>query len=104
VNARVLAKDPKPFDSILKEYPKIQLLIWTGTGEPDISRSQISSISNHFQSIGCEDQIGFDCQVSRVIYFHYYCEQRVTILPPLPHRLLHVYSSSHIILTSFLLV
>lgn len=67
VNARVLAKDSAPFDSILKEHPAIQLLVWTATGEPPISGDQISGIKEHFHSIGCEDQLGFDCQVSFVL-------------------------------------
>jgi len=64
LNARVLAKDPSPFESILKEFPKMQILIWTGTGEPQISRSKISKIKDHFNKIECKDQIGFDCQVA----------------------------------------
>ena len=63
----------------------MQLLIWTGTGEPHISRSHISIINNHYQSIGCEDQIGFDCQVS---LSHYNIIFTIIVsnvlLPPLP--------------------
>lgn len=71
VNARVLAKDPTSFDSILKRYPTMQLLVWTGTGEPPISETQISSIKEYFHCIGFEDQLGFDCQVSiSKNYFH----------------------------------
>jgi len=64
LNARVLAKDPSPFESILKEFPKMQLLVWTGTGEPQISRSKISRIKDHFHKIEYKDRIGFDCQVA----------------------------------------
>ncbi len=63
VNARVLNKNLFSFDSLLKEIPQIQLLVWTGTGEPPISIHQIRSIESHFKSIGCGHQLGFDCQV-----------------------------------------
>ena len=66
VNARVLIKDLTPFHEILKSYPTMQLLIWTGTREPPIPEFYISRITQHFQSIGCEHQLGFDCQVSHV--------------------------------------
>jgi len=65
VNARVLAKDPTPFKSILSDHPHIQLLAWTGTGEPSISMHQVKLIEEYFRSIGCEAQLGFDCQVSQ---------------------------------------
>ncbi len=65
INARVLYKNLKPFDSILKEYPQVQLLIWTGTGEPPISESKIDGIKSYFETNGYIDQIGFDCQVRR---------------------------------------
>ncbi len=68
LNARVLAKDPKPFDSILKDIPQLQLLVWTGTGEPPISERKIDGIKDHFGKIGLLDQVGFDCQVRRVLY------------------------------------
>ena len=68
VNARVITKDPKPFDSILKEIPELQLLIWTGTGEPPISKSKLSMITQHFENNGCMKQIGFDCQVRTSYY------------------------------------
>eukprot|EP00551_Chaetoceros_affinis_P008106 CAMPEP_0203684056 /NCGR_PEP_ID=MMETSP0090-20130426/47834_1 /ASSEMBLY_ACC=CAM_ASM_001088 /TAXON_ID=426623 /ORGANISM="Chaetoceros affinis, Strain CCMP159" /LENGTH=334 /DNA_ID=CAMNT_0050553217 /DNA_START=51 /DNA_END=1055 /DNA_ORIENTATION=+ len=63
-NARVLVRDPHPFDSILKEIPEIQLLVWTGTGEPPISAGKIKKIKNHFQEINCMHQVGFDCQIA----------------------------------------
>jgi len=65
VNARVLAKDPNPFNSILSDHPHIQLLAWTGTGEPPISMHQVKLIEDHFRSIGCDAQLGFDCQVNQ---------------------------------------
>ncbi len=70
VNARVLIKGLTPFDEILKSYPTIQLLIWTGTSEPPIPEFYISRITQHFQSIGCEHQLGFDCQVSHIASRH----------------------------------
>ena len=63
VNARVLEKNPHPFDSILVKYSQMQLLVWTGTGEPPISQSKISKIQRHFEANGCIEQIGFDCKV-----------------------------------------
>ena len=63
VNARVIAKDPYPFDSILKQFPSLQLLIWTGTGEPPISANKIATIKKHFEDNKSIHQIGFDCQV-----------------------------------------
>ena len=78
----------------------MQLLIWTGTGEPHISRAQISIINNHYQSIGCEDQIGFDCQVS---LSHYNIIFTIIVsnvlLPPLPppyHLLIFLLPHTHV--------
>ncbi len=65
-NARVLARNPSPFDSILKEIPELNLLIWTGTGEPPISPGKIELIKKHFEDRGCIHQVGFDCQVRSV--------------------------------------
>jgi len=66
VNARVLAKNCKPFYSILHEMPKLQLLVWTGaSGEPPISSLRIRKIKHYFNSIGVMDRIGFDCKVEQ---------------------------------------
>eukprot|EP00559_Dactyliosolen_fragilissimus_P005607 CAMPEP_0184870494 /NCGR_PEP_ID=MMETSP0580-20130426/37647_1 /TAXON_ID=1118495 /ORGANISM="Dactyliosolen fragilissimus" /LENGTH=318 /DNA_ID=CAMNT_0027372577 /DNA_START=80 /DNA_END=1032 /DNA_ORIENTATION=- len=64
VNARLLSKDCKPFDSILREVPNTQLLIWTGTGEPPISNGKISSVKTHFKNLGLYDKVGFDCKIA----------------------------------------
>lgn len=64
VNARILAKNPAPFLPILRDYPQIQLLAWTGTGEPPISNSLLTYITEYYQEMGYLDQIGFDCQVA----------------------------------------
>lgn len=65
VNARVVYMDPSCFDYLLENYPTIQLLAWTGSGEPPISASRIDSINRHFQSSGYLDRIGFDCQIAK---------------------------------------
>lgn len=64
VNARILAKNPAPFHPIMRDYPQIQLLAWTATGEPPISSSLLSYIMEYYRKMGCSDQIGFDCQVA----------------------------------------
>jgi len=63
VNARLVAMNPQPFVSIMKEMPELQILIWTGTGEPQISKRKIMSIKTYFESEGFIDRIGFDCKV-----------------------------------------
>ena len=63
INARVLVKSLAAFDELLQKESSIQLLIWTATGEPSISTYRMNKINRHFESIGCKDQIGFDCQV-----------------------------------------
>ena len=64
VNARVLAKNCSPFNaSLFYEIPGLQLLIWTGTGEPPISARQIDVIKNYFDRNGYSNRVGYDCQV-----------------------------------------
>ena len=65
LNARVLVKNPQVFDGLLQAYPTttFQLLIWTGTGEPQISQSKITKLQHHFKDLGCLHRVGFDCQV-----------------------------------------
>lgn len=71
VNARVLHLNCKPFNSILREFPEIQLLAWTGTGEPPISQRKINHIIDHFSKAQILSQVGFDCQISkRLGFFH----------------------------------
>lgn len=65
-NARLVSKNPRPFDLILKNYPQIQLLIWTGTGEPPISQRKISMIRKHYDTKGLIHQVGFDCKVCMI--------------------------------------
>ena len=52
VNARVLVKNLKPFDTIFHDLPHVQLLVWTGTGEPPISFNKISTIRRYFEESG----------------------------------------------------
>lgn len=65
VNARILAKNPAPFHPILRDYPQIQLLAWTATGEPPISNSLLDYILEYYRKLGCSNQIGFDCKVRK---------------------------------------
>jgi len=64
VCARLLYKNCGVFDSILRDLPGIQLLVWTATGEPPISIQQINSIKSHFNSTGYSEKVGFDCKVA----------------------------------------
>ena len=63
VNARVLAKDCKPIDRFLVEIPSSQLLVWTATGEPPISKRKISNIDSHFRCKNIHNKVGYDCKV-----------------------------------------
>mmetsp|Transcript_14588 Transcript_14588/g.22515 ORF Transcript_14588/g.22515 Transcript_14588/m.22515 type:complete len:323 (-) Transcript_14588:223-1191(-) len=67
LNARLLVKDCTPFDKFLTEFPSSQILVWTASGEPPISRGKIDIIKNHFASKGNGDRIGFDCLVAESI-------------------------------------
>jgi hypothetical protein len=71
VNARVLHRDCKVFNSILREFPEIQLLVWTATGEPPISQRKINDIQNHFSEANVLSQVGFDCQIAETFGFFY---------------------------------
>eukprot|EP00980_Cylindrotheca_fusiformis_P027414 scaffold20339_cov128-Cylindrotheca_fusiformis.AAC.14 len=62
-NARVLARNVGVLDNLLETIPSCQLLIWTGTGEVAISNKLFRHLQRHFESIGCKDQVGFDCKV-----------------------------------------
>lgn len=64
VNARVLAKNCHPFNESIFDIPGLQLLVWTGTGEPPISSKQIQLIKNYFESNGYGDRVGYDCQIA----------------------------------------
>jgi Uncharacterized conserved protein (DUF2181) len=63
LNARLLEKSLTQFDSILPRYPKLQLLVWTGKGEPPVPHSLIQSLQDHFEKTGMRQRIGYDCQV-----------------------------------------
>ena len=64
VNARSLVRNMSPFDGIMSDFPLLQILAWTGKGEPQLPRSVIENIEDHFEARGCLDRVGFDCQVS----------------------------------------
>lgn len=63
LNARLLENSLTQFDSILAHYPQLQLLLWTGKGEPPLAQSIIQTIQDHFEKSGMSQRIGYDCQV-----------------------------------------
>jgi Uncharacterized conserved protein (DUF2181) len=64
LNARLLAKSLNHWQVLLKKYPSIQILAWTGKGEPSISQALVGLIQYHFRENGMAERIGYDCQVS----------------------------------------
>ena len=65
LNARQLVKSLDKFDSIMTQFPDLQILVWTGKGELAIPQASIQVIRDHFGGIlDMADRIGFDCQVS----------------------------------------
>lgn len=81
VNARVLVKNPHSFDSFLMKYSQsAQLLAWTGTGEPPISKSKISKIQRHFEANGCVEQVGFDCKIAPSYFSGMFYDNAVNIV------------------------
>lgn len=66
INARQLAKSMPSFDAIMAEFPQLQILVWTGKGEPPIPRASIQTIEDHFEQLNMTNRIGYDCQVSAV--------------------------------------
>ena len=65
LNARTLALEPGIFDGYFAKLPKSQILAWTGAGEEPIPRSTIDDIKGHFQTTGCLDRVGFDCDIEK---------------------------------------
>ena len=65
LNARTLALDPAIFDEYFANSPGSQILAWTGAGEEPIPRSTIDDIKGHFQTTGCLDRVGFDCDIEK---------------------------------------
>jgi len=76
LNARVLSKNINVIDWYIYEvqqklssssyYEKapIQLLIWTATGEPPISKSLYANIKYHYEKCGMSHLVGYDCKVA----------------------------------------
>lgn len=64
LNARQLAKNVQVFDPILRQFPELQLLIWTGKGEPAIASTMKQYMQNHFNARGMGHRIGFDVHVT----------------------------------------
>jgi hypothetical protein len=64
INARLLVKNMPPFEKFLEHFPSSQLLVWTASGEPPISKRKIDRIKHHFHSHGTLDRVGFDCNVA----------------------------------------
>ena len=65
LNARQLSKSLSSLDSIMKQFPHLGILAWTGKGEPPISRTSVQLIQDHFERLNMSHRIGFDCQVSQ---------------------------------------
>jgi hypothetical protein len=63
LNARLLAKNANAFDVFLGDFPRSQILAWTGSGEPGIQRSVLNEVEAAFDTKGMADRIGFDCYV-----------------------------------------
>lgn len=68
INARLLYKDTQPFEKFLLEFPDTQILVWTGSTEPPISRRKVASIRNRFATGGHCHRVGFDCKVRKQGY------------------------------------
>jgi hypothetical protein len=64
LNARILHCKLSSFDNLLLAYPKIQILAWTGAGEPNIPRQLVEEIDKHFADLGIHDQISFDVSIA----------------------------------------
>jgi len=64
VNARVLVQDCKALDRLLTAFPSSQMLIWTATGEPPISKRKMKIITSHFLRQQTHDRIGYDCVIA----------------------------------------
>jgi hypothetical protein len=62
LNARVLSKDITAFDGLLETFGNAQILAWTGSGEPGIPKKLVTSIVEHYRSLGMLERIGFDCE------------------------------------------
>lgn len=80
VNARNLYKRLDVFDDILEDNSSIEVLAWTGTGEPPISNYQVDKIHTHFKELRIEKQLGFDCQVCLNILSYFDAEQKLSLL------------------------
>jgi len=67
INARLLVKNLSPFETFLKNFPTSQLLAWTASGEPPISKRKIERIKHHFHVHGTLGRVGFDCNVAETL-------------------------------------
>jgi len=79
VNARVLVQDFKPLIRLLWSIESSQLLVWTATGEPPISRWKIRMIADRFNNEGVIDRIGFDCKVASSSFSGFLYDFLVTV-------------------------
>ena len=69
LNARQLAKSlssssSSSLDEMLRQFPQLQILAWTGKGEPAIPKSILQEIQDHFDELQMVHRIGYDCHVS----------------------------------------
>jgi hypothetical protein len=63
LNARLLALNANAFDVFLGDFPRSQILAWTGSGEPGIQRSVLNEMEAVFATKGMAARIGFDCDI-----------------------------------------
>lgn len=67
VNARILCKNLEPLIQFLQDtstcQDKVQLLVWTGSGEPPISNYLLRYLKLHFEAQHLSHRVGYDCQV-----------------------------------------
>ena len=61
VNARVADMDMEPLNNILQEFPESQMLFWTATGEPALSRRVQQRLENGFD----DGRVGFDVKLAK---------------------------------------
>jgi len=60
---RLAEREPGALIQMLKESADSQLLLWTGTWEPPVRTSTVSSITAAFEEAGVAHRCGFDCKI-----------------------------------------
>ncbi|CAK0876033.1 unnamed protein product [Prorocentrum cordatum] len=62
--ARLAARGPQPLVGLLRRVEGSQLLLWTGTREPPVSRRLLDDLGAVFRQAGLEGRVGYDCAVA----------------------------------------